>query len=218
MLKRLLIVIAFLLPLAPLLAFSLLETGAASNQLAALEQLEPQSAAQLDALPDGSEVLIEGRIDPQNTRSLGSLMVYIAEDYYEDRYLEADMTGRWYASLVTPPFVIALPDSMVRVINQDYVLKNPLHTIERNSRLRLSGLAPGDRVTVMGIVTHDVSGAAVQAKIVAGGAPADYLALQQRSAVAPLALAAFFTLILVVLGLGLWLARAQTQRQAHGTA
>jgi hypothetical protein len=144
-------------------------------------------------------------------------MVYIAEDYYEDRYLEADMTGRWYASLVTPPFVIALPDGMVRVVNQDYVLKNPLHTIERNSLLRLSGLAPGDRVTVMGIVTHDVSGAAVQAKIVAGGAHADYLAVQQRSASAPLALPAFFTLILVLLGFGLWLARLQTHWQVHGT-
>jgi hypothetical protein len=113
---------------------------------------------------------------------------------------------------VATPFVIAQPDGIVRVINQNYVLKNPLHTIERNSLQRFAGLALGDRVTVMGTVTHDVSGAAVQAKIVAGGTRADYLAFQRSSAAAPAKIAALFALLLVLLGLGLWLVRKQTQR------
>ncbi len=213
MLKRLMIVIAFLLPLVPLPAFFLLEAGTASNELSAVERLEPQSAVQLDTLPDGSEVLVEGRIDPQHTRSFDPLSIYIVEN----RYLDADLSEQWYASQVTAPFAVALPDGVVRVINRDYVLKNPLHTIGRNSLQRYSGLALGDRVTVIGIVTHDVSGAAVQAKIVAGGTHADYLAFRQTSAAAPLKIAALFTLILILLGLGLWLARVQTRRQVHGT-
>jgi hypothetical protein len=206
--KRLMIVIAFLLPLLPLPAFFLLETGILSNELATVEQLQPQSAAQLGTLPDGSEVLIEGRLDPQNTRTLDALSIYIVEN----SYLDADLSQQWSASQVATPFVIALPDGIVRVINQNYVLKNPLHTIERNSLQRFAGLALGDRVTVMGTVTHDVSGAAVQAKIVAGGTRADYLAFQRSSAAAPAKIAALFALLLVLLGLGLWLVRKQTQR------
>jgi hypothetical protein len=71
--KRLLIVIAFLLPLLPLLAFFLLEAGRASNEIAAVKPFEPQSAAQLSVLPEGSEVLVEGRLDAQKTKNLDVL-------------------------------------------------------------------------------------------------------------------------------------------------
>ena len=64
------IVIAFLLPLLPLPALFLLEAAQASNELAADERVQPQSAAQLSALPDGRKVLIEGRLDAQNTKNL----------------------------------------------------------------------------------------------------------------------------------------------------
>ncbi len=206
--KRLMVAGAFLLPLLPLLAFFLLEAGLASNKLAAVEQLAPQSAAQLSALPDGSEVLIEGWLDPQNTRSLDSLPIYIAES----RYLDVDLSEQWHASQVTAPFVVALPDGGVRVINRDYVLKNPLHTIEPYPLQRYTGLALGDRVTIIGVVTHDSSGAAVQAKIVAGGTRADYLAVQQKSVSAPAAIASLLALLIGLLGLGLWLMRKQAQR------
>ena len=179
MLKRLMVVIAFLLPLLPLLAFFLLEAGLASSELAAIERLAPQSAAQLSTLLDGQEILIEGRIDLQSARSLDSLLIYIAED----RYLDADLSGQWYASQVASPFAVALPDGVVRVVNRNYVLKNPLHTIEPYSLKRYTGLVWGDRVTVSGSVTHDVSGAA------------------------PAEVAALCALLLVSLGLGLWLVR-----------
>jgi len=205
--KRLMVVSAFLLPLLPLLAFFLLEAGLASNELAAVERLAPQSAAQLSALPDGSEVLIEGWLDPQNTRSLDSLPIYITES----RYLDVDLSEQWHASQVTAPFAVALPDGGVRVINRNYVLMNPLHTIEPYPLQRYRGLALGDRVTIIGAVTHDISGAAVQAKIVAGGTRADYLAFQRRNAAAPAEIAALFALFVGLLGLGLWLARKQTQ-------
>ena len=206
--KRLMVVSAFLLPLLPLLAFFLLEAGLASNELAAVERLAPQSAAQLSALPDGSEVLIEGWLDPQNTRSLDSLPIYITES----RYLDVDLSEQWHASQVTAPFAVALPDGGVRVINRDYVLKNPLHTIEPYPLQRYRGLALGDRVTIIGAVTHDISGAAVQAKTVAGGTRADYMALQQSSASAPIKSAAFLALLAILPGLGLWLMRKRTQR------
>ncbi len=209
--KRLMVVSAFLLPLLPLLAFSLLEAGQASSKLAALERLTPQSAAQLSALADGSEILIEGWLDPQSTRSLDSLPIYIAES----RYLDVDLSEQWYASQVTAPFVVALPDGGVRVINRDYVLKNPLHTIEFYPLQRHTGLALGDRVTIVGAVTHDTRGVAVQARIVAGGTRADYLAVQQRNAAAPAAIPALLALLIGLLGLGLWLARKQTQRYAR---
>jgi len=206
--KRLMVVSAFLLPLLPLLAFFLLEAHLASNELAAIERLEPQSAAQLSALPDGSEVLIEGWLDPQHTRSLDSLPIYIAES----RYLDVDLSEQWYPSQVTAPFVVALPDGGVRVINRNYVLKNPLHAIELYPLQRYTGLALGDRVTIIGAVTRDGSGTAVQAKVVAGGTRADYLALQQRSAATPAAIAALLALLIALLGLGLWLVRRQMQR------
>ena len=205
--KRLMAVIVFLVPLLMLPAFFLLEAGTASNELAAVERLEPQSAAQLSALPAGQGILIEGRLDLLNTRSLDSLLIYRAED----RYLDADLSGQWYASQVASPFAVALSDGVVRVINRDYILKNPLHMIELSPLRRYSGLALGDRVTIIGAVTRDASGPAVQAEVVAGGTRADYLALQQKSAAAPAAIAALLTLLTVLLGLGLWLARKQTQ-------
>ena len=111
--KRLMVVGAFLLPLLPLLAFFLLEAHLASNELAAIERLAPQSAAQLSAFPAGHEILIEGRPDLQNTKSLDSLPI----DSAEDRYLDADLSRQWYASQVASPFAVALPDGVVRVVN-----------------------------------------------------------------------------------------------------
>jgi hypothetical protein len=206
--KRLMVVSAFLLPLLPLLAFFLLEAHRASNELAAIERLAPQSAAQLSALPAGQAILIEGRLDLQNTRSLDSLLIYIVED----RYLDADLSGQWMASQVVSPFAVALPDGVVRVVNRNYVLKNPLHAIEPYSLKRYTGLVLGDRVTVIGVVTHDVGGAAVQAKIVAGGTRADYLAELRGSVAAPAEVVALCALLLIALGLGLWLVRRQLQR------
>ncbi len=211
--KRLMIVIAFLLPPVPLLAFFLLEAGLASNEVAAVEQLVPQNVTELSALPDGQKILIEGWLDPRNTRSLDALPIYIQEN----RFLDADLSERWAPSQVTAPFVVALPDGVVRVINQDYVLKNPLHTIQPHSLTRYMGLALGDRVTVIGVVTHTVSGAAVQAQIVAGGSRADYVASQQRNAVAPVETAALGILFLVFLGFSLWLVRKQMQRYTQAT-
>jgi len=170
--KRVMIAIAFLVPLLPLLAYFLLETGAASNAIAAVERLEPQTAAQLSALPDGQLVLIEGQLDLPSTQNLASLPIYIVED----RYLDADLSGQWMTHQVATPFVATLPDGSVRVINQDYTLENPLHTIEPQPLQRRTGLAFGDRVTVIGTITHDVSGVAVQARVVAGGTRADYVA------------------------------------------
>jgi hypothetical protein len=209
--KRLLVVSAFLLPLLPLLAYFLLEARQASNEVAAVERMEPQTAMRVSALPDGSEVLIEGRLDAQNTKKLDPLVLYIAEH----RYLDVDLSEQWAPSQVVAPLVVALPDGFVRVINQDYDLKNPLHTIDRPPLQRYSGLALGDRVTVIGIVTHDVYGAALQARVVSGGTRVEYVAAQRRSATAPESTIALWVLVFLLFGAGLWLARKQTQRNAQ---
>ncbi len=208
--KRFLIVIAFLLPLLPLLVFFLVEARQASDEIAAVERLQPQTAAQVSALPAGSEVLIEGRLDAQNTRKLDTLIMYIAEN----RYLDVDLSEQWAASQVAAPFVVALPDGFVRVINQDYQLKNPLHTIDRPPLQRYSGLALGDRVTVIGRVTRDVRGAALQARVVSGGTRVEYLAAQRRGMSSPESIVVICLLLFLLFGAGLWLARKQTQRSA----
>lgn len=215
MAKRLMIVIAFLLPSLPLLAFFWLEANGAAAELANLERLTPQNAAQLNALPEGQEVLIEGWLDLRNTRSLEALPIRIVGPRYLDADL-VDLSEQGMYSQVTAPFVVAVPDGSIRVINQDYVLQNPLHTIELTSRRQQSGLALGDRVIVIGIVTHDAHGAAVQAKVVAGGTRADYVAVQQRNAAVPGKIVAVPVLLLLVIlsGLGLWLMRKRTQRYA----
>ena len=209
--KRLLVVIAFLLPLLPLLAYFLLEARQASNEIAAVERLEPQTATRVSALPDGGEVLIEGRLDAQNTKKLDPLVIYIAEN----RYLDVDLSEQWAASQVVAPLVVALPDGFVRVINQDYDLKYPLHTIDRPPLQRYSGLTLGDRVTVIGIVTHDVYGTALHARVVSGGTRVEYVAAQRRAATAPESIAEIYILLFLMFGAGLWLARKQTQRSAQ---
>jgi hypothetical protein len=212
--KRLLVVIAFLAPALPLLAFFLLEAGGASDELASVERLTPQNVAQLSTLPEGQPVLIEGWLDLQNTRSLEVLPIHIVEE----RYLDVDLSEQWSARQVTAPFVVAVSDGSVRVINQDYVLQNPLHTIEPTSLQRQAGLALGDRVTVIGTVTHDARGAAVQAKIVAGGTRVDYVTTQKLNAATPAKLAVFLALLAILAGLGLWLVRKQTQRYTQAAA
>ncbi len=209
--KRLMMAIAFLLPLLPLLAYFLLESETASKEITAVERLEPQTAAQLSALPDGQLILIEGQLGAPSRSNLGLLSIYIVED----RYLDADLSGQWMAHQAATPFVAMLPDGGVRVINQDYILKNPLHTLEPQPLQRLTGLALGDRVTIIGVVTHDVGGAAVQARIVAGGTRADYLTAQRTHAARPGEMTVIFALLLSLLGGGLWLIRKQTQRYAH---
>ena len=80
---------------------------------------------------------------------------------------------------------------------------------------RYSGLALGDPVTIIGIVTHDVHGAALQARVVSGSTRVEYVAAQRRSATAPESTIALYALIFLLFGAGLWLARTQTQRNAQ---
>ena len=64
MLKRLMIVIAFLLPLVPLLVLPLLSLSLA--ELTATEYVTPLTMAQLHSLPDGQVRVVNGDYDLQN--------------------------------------------------------------------------------------------------------------------------------------------------------
>ena len=209
MLKRLMIVIAFLLPLVPLLVLPLLSPSLA--ELTVTGHLTPLTLAQLQSAPDGSDVVIEGRIAPENATPLDHLAIYVREDH-----LAADLAG-YSEERQTLPIVIALPNGQVRVVNGDYDFQNPMTAIKvpgQQGDLRLySGLAIDERVTVVGSVQRDAQGVALRARVVTGGTWAEY----RLRAAAPIGLAALLLSVIVGLGLILWQARVQTQRQMYGT-
>ncbi len=211
MLKRLMIVIAFLLPLLPLLVLPLV--GLSMAELVATEHLTPLTLAQLQSLPDGSDAVIEGRIDPQNATPLDNLAVYVREDRLAADLDNPPEEGRTLPPIVTP-IVIALPNGQVRVVNNDYHLKNLMTTIkvpvQRDYSHVYSGLAIDERVTVVGTVQRDAQGVALRARVMAGGTWTDY----RWSVAAPISWAVVLLGIIALFGLVLWSARKQVQRHA----
>jgi hypothetical protein len=176
MFRRLSIIVAFTLPLLPLTLVLARSGSSLSDEATRVQRLPVVSAAQLNEMPIGQEVLIEGQIDPQTPAKYRTFVAYTLADCYIDNDLyvycsSGAQVGSW--------LLITLSDGMVRVVNDDYAIKNPTDVwYEHAQAMRYSGLQRGDRVMVVGTLTNHDHEIALRADLVAGGTRADYLAAQ----------------------------------------
>jgi hypothetical protein len=176
MLKRFSIIVAFLLPLLPIVLLLTMNGRALSNEATRVERLQPVSATQLNEIPIGQEVLIEGQIDRQTITKYRTFVAYIQAGCYVDNDLSV------YCGSGVPrgsPLLIGLTDGLVHVVNDNYAIQNPTGVwYERDKASRYSGFQRGDRVLVVGTLTNTAGEIAIRADLVAGGTRAEYLAAQ----------------------------------------
>jgi len=201
--RMLAVAFALMLPAAVILAVIAFTNRGATQEASRVRQLQPLTFAQLQSLPGGDAVLIEGRISPRASAQLRSLVTYVAEE----RRIDNDLTSVVYHELdrFTPPLVIDLPDGEVPLINSTYDIRNPsaswLNTVE-GAIVRYSGFEVGSPVVVIGTLIRTNDGIKIAADVVSGGTRADYLAAQGGAAALP-ALAGILAVALAVFGLAL---------------
>ena len=139
-----------------------------------LSQMHPLSAADIQRAPLGSDALIEGQIAPLSPVSFRSFVVYVREEF-------AFKQGWSVRERVTPPFILAVPDGTIRVINNDYapILRTlPVEWRPDFQRFTISeqyrGLVVNNPVVLIGTITQDQQGRAIRADYLGGGTRAAF--------------------------------------------
>jgi len=208
MLKRFSIIVAFLLPLLPIALLLAFSGSASSNEATRVERLQPVSATQLNEIPIGQEVLIEGEIDQQTITKYRTFVAYTQADCYVDNDLSV------YCGSGVPfgsPLLIGLADGHAHVVNDNYAIRNPTGVwYERDKASRYSGFQRGDRVVVVGTLTNTIGGPTIRADLVVGGTRAEYLAAQPSGTLSMIILAIGFS---AVIGLGLIMVMVRRARR-----
>ena len=158
--------------------------------------LTPVPAVVLEDTRLGEEVLIEARVSSRNPvrhrpyegeqgDSLG-FVAYIRERRVVD---DDDDTGSWSVSgRVTPPLLLELSDGLVQIENDDYELQDA-HVVEEKrgfgepSTTRYKGLAVGDPVVAVGVLTSRAEIPQIEADFVARGTRESYIARRRSGGV-----------------------------------
>lgn len=174
-----------------------------ANRVAELTPLNRLSA--LGGVPTGNPVLIEGRVSARNPVKLETqgFVAYLREGRAIVDSKGTPSPGSWSVrERVTPPLLIELSGGLVAITNDDYGLENGKSievepsAFEQYSDTRYVGVARGDAVIVVGIVTARGAQPAVKADFVARGTPASYAASQRSAGVI------FFVVSIVVAVIG----------------
>jgi hypothetical protein len=140
--------------------------------------LQPLSRVALAAQPNGSPVLIEGRIAASNPPQYRDLVAYTRERASSDGRGGTTWT---YAGEQTPPLQIDLPDGPVAIANIGYDINAAPHEYRSNGERSL-GFVAGDPVMVVGRVTQSPTGPTIAADFVSGDGRAAYIERYRSSA------------------------------------
>lgn len=152
----------------------------------------------------GSPVLLQGRLSARNPIQLDAygFAAFVCEGRATTDARGTPTAGNWSVrERVTPPVWLDLSGGAVWITNDDYALEQG-RTIElapvgaaRHSDTRYSGLAPGDPVIAVGVLTARGAQPTLKADFLARGTREDYVASQRNAGVI------FFALgVLVALG------------------
>jgi hypothetical protein len=158
------------------LLFSLGATISVGARAERVDRLDPASAATVASRAPGREVLVEGRLSPQNALAQPPFVAYVVERPGPDR--------AWtVAERIAPDLLIDLPDGQVRVLG-GYLLDDTLWTVPQPDS-RLLGFMPGDPVVAVGtVVAADTP--TIAGELVFGGERAPYIeANRPRSSFPP---------------------------------
>jgi hypothetical protein len=148
--------------------------GLVATERARLEALPRPDPIMLTGLP-GLEVLIEGRIAPDQPVPFRSFVAYVKEEERRDKK-EGDGRGDWkVVETVTPPLHLIDGDANIRVVNANYTIlfaKTQWRDTARVIDTNYSGLVAGENVFVHGRATER----GIEAITVGSGTRASYLA------------------------------------------
>lgn len=156
--------------------------------------LTPVTVIRLEDIQPGTEVLIEARISSRNPVRSHDFVAYVREWRTVD---DDDDTGSWSVSgRVTPPLLLVLStaeglelsDGLVQIENDDYELQDA-HVVEEKrgfgepSTTRYKGLAVGDSVVAVGVLTSRTGDPRIEADFIARGTRESYIARRRSGGV-----------------------------------
>ena len=183
-----------------------------------LTLLPSPTAATLPQTPAGQRVLVEGHISARNPVLVRSFVAYARQEYRGE--VSGLVRGRPTTSQrwdrdgqATPPLLVEMADGFIRIGNGDYTFQSgggPVFWQEPElywdasrgqGTRRYTGFEAGNPVLVLGSVTHDGAGPAIQAEWIAATTRTDFLREQWQL---PLAAAGldFWVLVFGIATLG----------------
>jgi hypothetical protein len=150
--------------------------GIVAAEHARLEALPSPDAISLSDTPAGREVIVEGRIAPDQPVRFRNFVAYVKEEEQRDKK-ERERTGNWkVVETATPPLhLIVGDDGSVRVVNANYNVifaKTQWRDEAQIIDTHYSGLVAGEAVFVRGTT----AGGGLEAVTVGSGTRASYLA------------------------------------------
>jgi hypothetical protein len=155
------------------------------------ERLPVMTARDIDRGSVGTEMIVEGFIDPRNPTRFRNFVAYIREEY---RGLDANDNPDWKEDeRWTPPLLIATEDGAVQVANDAYRLEEPpvkwqesdnpsWNSFSGEGTKRYAGFESGSPAMVIGRIVDGVEGRAIEAELMFGGTHAGYIAFQRTTA------------------------------------
>jgi hypothetical protein len=155
----------------------------AAEKLGHFEQLQLVTATDFKNSVPGKLVAIEGHVSKHTPVQFGQFVAYIRQQYEGTD----DMEILWSEDLrVTPPLVLALPDALIQIRNNNYNIEKFPITWQEDSKLtwnsvtnegtkRYRGFEVDSPVLAFGIVVQGVGGKALEAEWIYGGTSAEYI-------------------------------------------
>ena len=119
---------------------------------ARLEALPSPDAVSLTDTPAGREVIVEGRIAPDQPVRFRNFVAYKKEEEQRDKK-ERERTGNWkVVESVTPPLRLIAGEGIVRVVNASYAVSSVTQWTDQAQIIdtHYSGLVAGEGVFVLG--------------------------------------------------------------------
>jgi hypothetical protein len=192
--------------------------GMVEAEHARLEALPTPDAISLTDTPAGREVIVEGRIAPDQPVRFRTFVAYLKEEEQRDER-ERERSGSWKTvEKVTPPLhVIVGGDGSVRIVNSDYALHfaaTQWHDSARIIDTMYTGLVSGEAVFVRG----RAAAGGIEAITVGSGTRASYLdAVRGNAAVGWWLGAGFMALgtLMAAIALALLVTAARQARRAR---
>src|SRR3954447_23870888 len=143
---------------------------------ARLVALPTPDAVSLTDTPAGREVIVEGRIAPDQPVRFRNFVAYVKEEEQRDKK-ERERSGNWKTvETVTPPLrVIVGGEGSVRVLNASYRVTSTTQWTDDAQIIdtHYSGLVPGEAVYILGTT----AAGGLEAATVGSGTRASYLAM-----------------------------------------
>lgn len=214
--SRMLTALIFMAVSAAIIVISLVRANSAAETVVMVEQLHPLTIASLADTQPGQTVLVEGRISQSTPTQFHQFVAFLHE---------AKTKLDWHVSeAVTPPLQLDCADGTLEIVNHDYLLDGQTlaeswQPVQPFPNERYRGIVQGSPIVVVGRVVRDQNRLGIEAKLVAVGHKAEYLAGQRAAATWDNNLVYGLFLLLIATGtfLGYWQQVRQAQRERSDT-